>query len=180
MFLVVRGNAFPFLALRLVRPAESFASKSRGPCSAGRLGGAVVDAQANPGLAREALEAIIKDTPFTVGLGVQLTRYAAGEVEVRLPVQPHFTQHHGFVHGALVGFMADTACAWVAASVAGDVVTAEYKLNLLAPAVGEALIARGVVVKAGARQVVTRADVFAVRDSAERIVATALATIARV
>ena len=133
-----------------------------------------------PGLAREALEAVIERSPYTRDLGVRLAAYAPGEVEVRLPIQARFAQHHGFVHGSLLGFMADTACAWAAASVAGDVVTAEYKLNLLAPAVGDALVARGTVVKAGARQVVARADVFAVKDGAERMVATALATIARV
>src|SRR3546814_17520952 len=90
------------------------------------------------------------------------------------------TQHHGFAHGAIVGYMADTVCAWAAASMVGDVVTSEYKLNLLSPAVGERLTAVGSVVKAGSRQVVTRADVFAVKDGSEKIVATALATIARV
>jgi uncharacterized protein (TIGR00369 family) len=132
------------------------------------------------GLTRETLEAVIERSPYTRDLGVRLTRYVPGEVEILLPVQPRFAQHHGFVHGSIVGFMADTACAWAAASVAGDVVTAEYKLNLLAPAVGEALIARGTVVKAGTRQVVARADVFTTRGGAERMVATALATIVRV
>ena len=133
-----------------------------------------------PGLAREVLEAVIERSPYTRDLGTRLGRYVPGEVEVRLPVQPRFAQHHGFVHGSLIGFLADTACAWAAASVAGDVVTSEYKLNLLAPATGEELVARGTVVKAGARQVVARADVFAIKDGAERIVGTALATIARV
>ncbi len=126
------------------------------------------------------LEAVIERSPYTRDLGVRLARYAPGEVEVRLPVRAGFAQHHGFVHGSVVGFMADTACAWAAASVAGDVVTSEYKVNLLAPAVGEELIARGSVVKAGGRQVVARADVFAAKDGAERIVATALATVSRV
>src|SRR3546814_14325157 len=80
------------------------------------------------------------------------------------------TQHHGFAHGAIVGYMADTVCAWAAASMVGDVVTSEYKLNLLSPAVGERLTAVGSVVKAGSRQVVTRADVFAVKDGERKTV----------
>ena len=51
-------------------------------------------------------------------------------------------QHHGFVHGAVVGFMADSACLGGGLG-GGDVVTSEYTLNLLAPAVGERLVARG-------------------------------------
>lgn len=137
-------------------------------------------ADQKPALTREHLEAVIEHSPYTRDLGVRLGAFEPGAVEVRLPVQPRFAQHHGFVHGSIVGFMADTACAWVAASVAGDVVTSEYKLNFLAPALGDEIVARGTVVKAGARQVVVRADVFAVKDGAERIVATALATIARV
>ncbi len=90
------------------------------------------------------------------------------------------TQHHGFVHGAVVGFMIDSACAWAAASLVGDVVTSEYKVNLLAPAIGERLICRSEVIKAGQRQAVCRADVFAVTNAAEKLVATGLATIARV
>lgn len=132
------------------------------------------------GLSKEALDAVIARSPYSLDLGVQIASYAPGNVVITLPVRERFTQHHGFVHGSIVGFMADTACSWVAASVVGDVVTSEYKLNLLAPATGDSLLARGSVIKAGSRQVVTRADVFARKDDVERIVATALATVVRV
>jgi len=59
------------------------------------------------------------------------------------------------------------------------VVTAEYKINFLAPAVGERLVGEGHVIQAAGRQVVSRADVFAVRGHNRRLVATALATLAR-
>lgn len=131
-------------------------------------------------LTREMMERVIEISPFTKWVGTRITDFAAGQVGVEIDIRPEMSQHHGFAHGALVGYMADTACAWAAASAVGDVVTSEYKLNLLAPAVGEKLRATGMVIKAGARQVVTRADVFAVKDGVEKIVATALATIARV
>ena len=144
----------------------------------------MADAESAAGLSRETLEAVIERSSYTRDLGVRLAAHAPGEVEIRLPVQPRFAQHYCFVHGSLVGSMSDTACACacacVAASVAGEVVTTAYKLNLLAPAVADALVARGTVVKAGARQMVARADVFAVKGGAERMVAVALATIARV
>jgi uncharacterized protein (TIGR00369 family) len=129
------------------------------------------------GMPRDVLEAVIAKTPFAQLVGAVLTRYGGGEVELTVPLSPQITQHHGFVHGAIVGFMADSACAWAAASVAGDVVTAEYKLNLIAPATGSTLVGRGYVIKASGRQVICRADVFSVTGTAERMVATALATI---
>jgi uncharacterized protein (TIGR00369 family) len=131
------------------------------------------------GVPRESLEAAIAKTPFALLLGAKLTKYDVGAVELSVPVAEKLLQHHGFVHGAVIGFLADSACAWAAASVARDVVTSEYKVNLLAPAVGESLFARGEVIKASSRQIVCRADVYAVKDGTERIVATALATIAR-
>jgi uncharacterized protein (TIGR00369 family) len=131
-------------------------------------------------LSRAAMEQAIAMSPFTNWVGTRLLDFDPGRVRISAAIRKEMTQHHGFAHGAIVGYMADTVCAWAAASVVGDVVTAEYKLNLLAPAVGEELMAVGEVVKAGGRQVVTRADVFAVKDGAEKIVATALATIARV
>ena len=89
-------------------------------------------------------------------------------------------QHHGFVHGAVMGFVADSACAWAAGTLAGDVVTSEYKLHFLAPAVGQRIIGRGRVIKASSRIVVTQADIYCVKNGSEKLVAIALATIVKV
>jgi uncharacterized protein (TIGR00369 family) len=134
---------------------------------------------AKAGMSLEELRALIEKTSFAKRLGAEVTKYGEGEVELTIPVTAEITQHHGFVHGTVVAFMADSACAWAAASVAGDVVTSEYKINLIAPAVGARLIGRGHVVKALSRQVVCRADVFVEKGGEERVVATALATIAK-
>lgn len=131
-------------------------------------------------LTREMMEQAIALSPYTNWIGTRLLDFEPGHVKIAIAMRKEMTQHHGFAHGAIVGYLADTVCSWAAASMVGDVVTAEYKLNLLAPAIGEELTAVGEVIKAGGRQVVTRADVFAVKDGQERIVATALATIARV
>ncbi|MBB5233884.1 PaaI family thioesterase [Deinococcus budaensis] len=130
---------------------------------------------------RERLERAAQTSGFTCFMGTRLRRLEAGVVEIELELRPDLTQHHGHAHGAVVGYLADTVSAWAAASVAGDVVTAEYKLNLLAPARGEVLWARGEVLRAGGRQVVVRADVYA-RSGGEddTHVAAALATIAPV
>ncbi|PAU62796.1 thioesterase [Pseudomonas sp. PIC25] len=131
-------------------------------------------------LTRERLEEALEHSPFAQLVGFQLTDFGPGRVAMEVLPRRELTQHHGFVHGAVVGFMIDSACAWAAASLVGDVVTSEYKVNLLAPAIGDKLICRSEVIKAGQRQAVSRADVFAVRDGQERIIATGLATIARV
>lgn len=131
-------------------------------------------------LTREHLEEALEHSPFAQLVGFQLTDFGPGRVAMEVLPRRELTQHHGFVHGAVVGFMIDSACAWAAASLVGDVVTSEYKVNLLAPAIGDKLICRSEVIKAGQRQAVSRADVFAVRDGQERIIATGLATIARV
>lgn len=131
-------------------------------------------------LSREMMEQAIALSPYTNWVGTRLLDFEPGHVKISIAIRKEMMQHHGFAHGAIVGYMADTVCSWAAASVVGDVVTSEYKLNLLAPAIGEELTAVGEVIKAGGRQVVTRADVYAVKDGTEKIVATALATIARV
>lgn len=101
-----------------------------------------------------------------------------GTSELLLELRPEMTQHHGFSHGAIVGLMADNACAWAGASVVGDVVTGGYTINFLRPALGQRLRAKGEVIKPGKRQVITRADVWAESDNDAPVhVATAQATI---
>ncbi len=101
-----------------------------------------------------------------------------GEAEILMEVRQEMTQHHGFAHGAIVGLMADNACAWAASSAVGDVVTGSYTVNFLAPAKGSRLRSKGSVVKAGKRQVVVRADVWSEDDQADPVlVAVAQATI---
>ena len=97
---------------------------------------------------------------FSTFLGVEPLICWQGESELTLDVRPDMTQHHGFAHGAIVGLMADNACAWAASTVAGDVVTGSYSINFLSPAKGTRLRAKGSVVKAGKRQVIVRADVW--------------------
>lgn len=115
---------------------------------------------------------------FSSWLGVEPLKVWEGEAELRLDLRPEMTQHHGFAHGAIVGLMADNACAWAAASMLGDVVTGGYTISFLAPATGTALRAKGQVVKAGKRQAVVRADVWSEAEGAEpKLVASALGTV---
>lgn len=97
-----------------------------------------------------------------------------GRTEIHLPHWQGVEQQHGFVHGGVVGMIADSAAGYAAmtmVSPTASVLTVEYKMNLLAPADGDKLIARGQVVRPGRTLVVTRAEVFAVKDGQETLCA---------
>jgi uncharacterized protein (TIGR00369 family) len=119
----------------------------------------------------------VEGSGFTRFAGIEPLACWEGYSELLLALRPDLTQHHGFAHGAVVGLMADNACAWAAASVAGDVVTSAYTLNFLNPAKGERLRAKGWVVKAGKRQVVCRAEVWSEGGEQPVLAAVAQATI---
>jgi uncharacterized protein (TIGR00369 family) len=129
----------------------------------------------------QALESVVGNTPFASLLGAKILAVSPGSVELAVDVKPEImNQHHGFVHGAVMGFVADSACTWAAGSLVGDVVTSEYKIHFLAPAIGGRLIGRGRVIKASSRIVVTQADIYCLKNGAEKLVAIAMATIVKV
>src|SRR5512140_192274 len=113
-------------------------------------------------------------------LGARLTAVAAGKIEIRVAFRSDLTQQHGFLHAGVVTSALDSACGYAALSLmpAGvGVLSVEFKINLLAPARGEELIARGRVVRAGRTITVCQAEATMVADGAETSVATMLATI---
>ena len=98
----------------------------------------------------------------------------AGRTEIHVPHWDGIEQQHGFVHGGVVGMIADSSAGYAAMTVvpaSASVLTVEYKLNLLAPADGETLIARGQVVRPGRTLIVTKAEVFAVKGGHETLCA---------
>jgi uncharacterized protein (TIGR00369 family) len=117
---------------------------------------------------------------FMRHIGAELAVVEPGRAEVRLPWRPELGQQHGYFHGGAVGTIADNACGYSAYSLAtatDSVLTVEYKLNLIAPGKGEALIARGVVVKPGRTLTVCEAKVYALDKGEERLCAVALETL---
>ena len=97
-----------------------------------------------------------------------------GRTEIHLPHWSGVEQQHGFVHGGVVGMIADSAAGYAAMTVVPEtasVLTVEFKMNLVAPADGEKLIARGKVVRPGRTLIVTQAEVFAVKDGQESLCA---------
>lgn len=107
-------------------------------------------------------------------LGATLGSLSAGHVEIEAPILPTSRQQHGFGHAGLTFSIGDSAAGYAALSVMPEgfeVLTTEMKINLLAPAKGNRLIARGAVVKAGRRLVIVRADVFALEGDKETHIA---------
>lgn len=106
--------------------------------------------------------------PAMALIGAELTTVEPGRVEVQLAHRRELTQQHGYIHGGIVGMIADNAAGFAANTLTAaetSVLTVEYKLNLIAPADGERLVARGEVVKPGRTLIITRAEVFAVKDA---------------
>ena len=113
----------------------------------------------------------------TIGAG--LSRVAPGEVEIELHFREELTQQHGYLHAGIVAAVVDSACGYAALTLAPaglEVVSIEFKLNLLAPAVGERFVARARVKRAGRNVTVCAGDLFALTGGAEKVVATMLAT----
>jgi uncharacterized protein (TIGR00369 family) len=96
-------------------------------------------------------------------IGASLGVVEPGQVEIALPYRDDLTQQKGFIHGGIIGMIADSACGYSAYSLmpaSASLVTVEYKINILAPARG-ALLARGHVIRPGRTLTVTRGEVYA-------------------
>ena len=96
-------------------------------------------------------------------IGASLRRVEAGEVDIALPWRADLTQQKGFIHGGILGMIADTACGYAAFSLmpaGGSLVTVEYKMNILKPGRGS-LVAHGKVIRPGRTLTVARAEVYA-------------------
>lgn|SRR5689334_22824217 len=113
-------------------------------------------------------------------LGAELTAVAEGSVEIAVPFNPRLTQQNEFVHAGVITTIMDSACGYAALSVAPaghEVLSVEFKSNLMAPAVGDRFVARARVKRAGKTLTVCAADAFAIKDGREKLIATMLATI---
>lgn len=112
-------------------------------------------------------------------LGAELALVEPGRVEIVLPRRDGNLQQHGFVHGGVVAAIADSSAGYAALSLMGPgrgVLTVEFKMNFIAPAAQERLVARGAVEKAGRTLTVVRSDVFGLEGERLVPIATLLGT----
>jgi len=103
-------------------------------------------------------------------IGARLVTAAAGHAVISADVSAGYRQQQGFAHGGLIFALGDSAAGYAALSLLSadaEVMTAELKINLMAPASGR-LVAEGRVVKAGRRLVVVAADVWDEDETGKR------------
>ena len=123
---------------------------------------------------------VLASQPFSVLLGAELVAFSPGIAELKVLIKPELKQQHGFVHGGVISYAADNALTYAGGSALGPgVVTSEFKINYVRPALGDFLMARATVVHAGKSQAVCRCDVFVSSQGAETLCATAQGTITR-
>jgi uncharacterized protein (TIGR00369 family) len=132
---------------------------------------------------RTAVEQLFAEAPFIRSLGIELVDLGAGWCETRLDLAERHLQQHGFVHAGVQATIADhTAGAAASTLIAAghQVLSVEFKLNLLRPARGEALRCRAAVLKGGRLLSVVESEVRAVAGAQETLVAKATVTLATV
>lgn len=115
-------------------------------------------------------------------LGAELAHVAAGRVAIALPVEPRLSQQDGFLHAGVVVAVLDSACGYAALTLMpedAEVLSVEFKVNLLAPASGDRVLAEGEVVRAGRTLTVCRGEAYAEEGAERTHVATMLATMVR-
>jgi uncharacterized protein (TIGR00369 family) len=113
-------------------------------------------------------------------LGISIGRLEPGEVDLSMPYSPEFTQQNGFVHAGIITAALDSACGIAAFTLmppGSDVLTVEFKTNLLAPAKGERFAFRAHVVKPGRTLTVCEARAFAETGGVETLIATMTGTL---
>ncbi|HKU77226.1 MAG TPA: PaaI family thioesterase [Pyrinomonadaceae bacterium] len=133
----------------------------------------------NPSFAEEIKQSFTKQTIMGL-IGAELSRVEPGIIEITLPYRADLAQQHGYLHAGIVTTIADSACGYAAYSLMppnSEVLSVEFKVNLLRPAKGVKFLAVAEVVKAGKTLTVVRADVFGLDHEGRReLVATMLGT----
>lgn len=133
----------------------------------------------NPNFAARVRDSFSRQQ-FMATIGANLAEIGPGHCTIVLPFDEGVTQQHGFFHGGVIGTIADSAAGYAAFSLMPEdstVLTVEFKLNLVAPGRGDALVARADVLRPGRTLTVAQVHVYARDDDEETLCATALETL---
>lgn len=134
-----------------------------------------------PELARTLITRELHAQGLFAHMGCEILEVEAGRVTLAMPFRKEVAQQHGFFHGGSVGFLIDNSTAAAAGTTLREgqsLLTAEYKVNFVASALGARLLCRAEVVKAGSTITVVEARCFVVKDGAEKLCAIGLASMA--
>jgi uncharacterized protein (TIGR00369 family) len=135
----------------------------------------------NPSFARDVADSFARQ-PIMKLIGARLSLVEPGVVEITLPYRADLLQQNGHLHAGIITTIADSACGYAAYTLmpaGSNVLSVEFKVNLLRPAQGETFVARAEVIKAGRMLSVVRADVFASTGDNKTLVATMQGTMIR-
>lgn len=124
----------------------------------------------NPSFAEEVERSFARQ-PIMNLIGAELSLVEPGVIEITLPFRDDLTQQHGYLHAGVVTTIADSACGYAAYSLmppGSEVLSVEFKVNLLRPARGATFVARAKVIKAGRTLTVVRADVFGTAGNGDK------------
>lgn len=123
----------------------------------------------------EQLRALTVTASFNRWAGFEVVRVVDRECELRMVWRPDdMGQYAGFLHAGMIAALLDTACGFAATTTSGlSVLSSQFAMHCLAPAVGDEFLAVGRVVKPGRKQIFTSGELFAVRDGQRKLVAKA-------
>lgn len=136
----------------------------------------------NPDFETVVRESFARQTVMTA-INATLLTIKPGYVEIQLPYSPNLTQQHSFLHAGIITTIADSAAGYAAFSLmpAGfNVLTIEFKVNLLSPGVGDYFVAQGQVIRAGRTITVCQSNVYGHNGEDKKHVALLQATIMQV
>jgi uncharacterized protein (TIGR00369 family) len=120
---------------------------------------------------QDKIQQILPLAAFNRWLGLQLVSASPGEVTLHLPWREEFGQYSGFLHAGILGALIDTACGFAAITQTDRVLTSQYTVRCLRPAVADAFVIRGWVVKPGRQQVFAAAEIYALGDEQRKLFA---------
>ena len=128
----------------------------------------------NPSFAKEVNDSFARQSIMSL-IDARLTNVEPGRIQISLPFRGDLTQQHGYLHAGIITTIADSACGYAAYSLMppdSEVLSIEFKINLLRPGKGDSFVARAEVLRPGKTVTAVRADVFALSDDKETLIAT--------
>lgn len=131
----------------------------------------------------ERVRRTFAEQAFMASIGAEIVHLAPGEMDILCLKRDDLTQQHGFFHAGVTSAIADTSAGFAAMSLfepGSNVLTTEYKINLVAPANADRLVGRGRVIRSGRTLTVCKSDVYCGDGEVEVLVATGLFTMIQV
>ena len=123
---------------------------------------------------------VLVSQPFSRLLGTELCELSEGYAELSLRIREDFKQSYGFVHGGVISYLADNCLTFAGATVLGNCVTSEFKINYVMPTIGELLVAKASLLASALRQAVCECKVYVIRNQESMLVAVAQGTIVKI